>query len=354
MAGPNDLMDRLGMEHPIIQAPMAGADSPALAAAVSEAGGLGTMGTTYLPVEKMAEAAATVRGRTNRSFGVNLFAPLPVPDMPADAASELERMAAYHRDLGLEAPSLPEGLQDPFEARFPVAMESGAKVFSFTFGIVPPEAMAAARQRGMVIMGTATTVAEAVALERAGVDAVVAQGAEAGGHRGTFDRPAETSLIGTMALVPQVVDAVAVPVVASGGIMDGRGIAAALALGASAVQMGTAFLTCEEAGVPSAYREALLAADETDTALTRAFSGRMARGVRNRFLTEMADHDPLPFPIQNALTRPMRAAAASAGEADYLSLWAGQGVPMARRERAADLMARLVRETEAAIARLRG
>jgi nitronate monooxygenase len=205
----------------------------------------------------------------------------------------------------------------------------------------------------MVVMGTATTVAEAVALERAGVDAVVAQGAEAGGHRGTFVGPAETSLIGTMALVPQVVDAVTVPVVASGGIMDGRGIAAALALGASAVQMGTAFLTCEEAGVPPAYKEALLAADETDTALTRAFSGRMARGVRNRFLTEMADHDPLPFPIQNALTRPMRAAAAAAGEADYLSLWAGQGVPMARQQSAADLMARLVRGTDAAIAGLR-
>lgn len=349
----NALMERLGMDHPIIQAPMAGADSPALAAAVSEAGGLGTMGTTYLPVEKMAEAAETVRSRTNRSFGINLFVPLPVPDMPADAASEVERMAAYHRDLGLEAPSLPEGLQDPFEARFPVALGSGAKVFSFTFGIVPPEAMAAARQRGMVIMGTATTVAEAVALDRAGVDAIVAQGAEAGGHRGTFAGPVEASLVGTMALVPQVVDAVGVPVVASGGIMDGRGIAAALALGASAVQMGTAFLTCDEAGVVPAYRDALLAANETDTALTSAFSGRMARGVRNRFLSEMADHDPLPFPIQNALTRPMRAASAAAGNAEFLSLWAGQGVPMARRLSARELMAQLVGETEAAIAGLR-
>ncbi len=353
MAVRNALMERLGMDHPIIQAPMAGADSPALAAAVAEAGGLGTMGTTYLAVEKMAEAAAAVRCRTNRAFGINLFAPLPVPDVPDDAEAEVERMAAYHRDLGLDAPSLPSDLRDPFEARFPVALESGAKVFSFTFGIVPPEALDAARQRGMVVMGTATTVAEAVALERAGVDAVVAQGSEAGGHRGTFAEPAERSLVGTMALVPQVVDAVEVPVVASGGIMDGRGIAAALALGASAVQMGTAFLTCEEAGVPPAYQEALLAADETDTALTRAFSGRMARGVRNRFLTEMADHDPLPFPIQNALTRPMRAAAAAAGKADYLSLWAGQGVAMARRQSAGDLMARLVRETDATIARLR-
>jgi len=353
MARSNALMERLGMSNPIIQAPMAGGgDTPALAAAVAEAGGLGMMGTTYLPLDKMAEAATAVRTRTNRAFGINLFAPVPVPETPAEAGSEVERLARYHEELGLAAPDLPEGLKDPFDDRFPLVLDSGAKVFSFTFGIVPRDAMIAAKERGMLVIGTATTVAEAVALENAGVDAIVAQGAEAGGHRGTFAGAFETSLVGSIALVPQVADAVSVPVIASGGIMDGRGIAAALALGASAVQMGTAFLTCEEAGVPEAYKEALLAADETSTGLTCAFSGRMARGVRNRFLTEMAGHDPLPFPIQNALTRPMRTAAAAAGKADYLSLWAGQGVPMARRQSARDLVDRLVAEMDGAIAGL--
>jgi nitronate monooxygenase len=206
----------------------------------------------------------------------------------------------------------------------------------------------------MFVMGTATTVEEAVALEQAGVDAIVTQGSEAGGHRGTFAGAFEAGLVGTMALVPQVVDAVRVPVIASGGIMDGRGIAAALALGASAVQMGTAFLTCHEAGIPDAYKEAILGAHEDGTRLTRAFSGRPARGIVNRFMTEI-DRTPeaiLPFPLQNTLTRPLRSAAARQGRAEFLSLWAGQAVRLARRQSAADLVARLAKETEEAIGRL--
>jgi nitronate monooxygenase len=209
----------------------------------------------------------------------------------------------------------------------------------------------------MMLMGTATTVEEAVLLERAGVDAVVLQGSEAGGHRGTFATSFEQGMVGTLALVPQAADAVKVPVVASGGIMDGRGIAAALALGAAGVQMGTAFLTCAEAGIPEAYKDAILAAREHQTRVTRAFSGRHARGIVNRFMTEvdrpeMADAI-LPFPLQNALTRPLREAAAKQGRAEFLSLWAGQGLRLARRQTAASLMARLAAETEAAIGRLR-
>jgi nitronate monooxygenase len=205
-----------------------------------------------------------------------------------------------------------------------------------------------------VLAGTATTVDEAVALERAGVDVVVAQGSEAGGHRGTFDdAKADSSLVGTLALVPQIVDAVRVPVVASGGIMDGRGIAAALALGAGAAQLGTAFLTCDEAGVPDAYKQAILDAHEDETRVTRAFSGRAARGIVNRFMREIdAAGDVLPFPLQNALTRPLRTAAATQGRAEFLSLWAGQGVRMARRQTAADLVAALVKETDDVITRL--
>ncbi len=208
----------------------------------------------------------------------------------------------------------------------------------------------------MFLVGTATTVEEALALERAGVDAVVTQGSEAGGHRGTFSGSFESGMVGTVALVPQVVDAVTVPVIASGGIMDGRGIAAALALGASAVQMGTAFLTCSEAGVADVYKAAILASHEDDTRLTRAFSGRPARGIVNRFMNDMENTDfrdaILPFPLQNALTRPLRAAAAKQGRAEYLSLWAGQGLRMARRQSAADLVARLTKETTETLGRL--
>ncbi len=239
-----------------------------------------------------------------------------------------------------------------FDEQFAAALESGAAVFSFTFGLLPAAAMQAVKPR-MFVMGTATTVAEAVAQARSGADAVIAQGSEAGGHRGSFAVPFEQAMIGTMALVPQMVDAVSIPVVASGGIMDGRGIAAALALGAAAVQMGTAFLTTEEAGIPRVYKEAILAAGEHETRITRAFSGRPARGIVNRFMTEVdASAAALPFPHQNALTRPLRQTAAKQGRADMLSLWAGQGVRLARRESAADLVKRLVDEMRAAIGSL--
>jgi nitronate monooxygenase len=220
--------------------------------------------------------------------------------------------------------------------------------------MLPAAALAAIKAKGLVLAGTATTVDEAIALERAGVDVIVAQGSEAGGHRGTFDNAkADASLIGTLALVPQIVDAVRLPVIASGGIMDGRGIAAVLALGAGAAQLGTAFLTCTEAGVPEAYKQAIIDAREDQTRVTTAFSGRAARGIVNRFMQDVdAGGDVLPFPLQNALTRPLRTAAAAKGRAEFLSLWAGQGVRMARRQSAADLVAALVKETDAAIDRL--
>src|SRR5690606_23770478 len=200
-------------------------------------------------------------------------------------------------------------------------LESGASLFSVTFGLPGADVVAAVKAKGMLFAATATTVEEALAAEAAGADIVVAQGSEAGGHRGTFAAPFERAMIGTMALVPQVADAVSIPVVASGGIMDGRGIAAALALGASAVQMGTAFLTCTEAGIPETYREAILSAKEDATRVTRAFSGRPARGIANRFMeTVDAKGAILPFPLQNALTRPMRTAAGKAGRSEYLSL----------------------------------
>ncbi|HKA54882.1 MAG TPA: DUF561 domain-containing protein, partial [Candidatus Binatia bacterium] len=305
---------------------------------------------------QILEASRAVRARTARPFGISLFAPLPLPEAVNDPGPALERVAPFYAELGLPAPTLPALRGYAFDEQLSAALDSGAAVFSFTFGILPASAIKAIKARGLFLIGTATTVEEAVQLERAGVDAVVTQGSEAGGHRGTFAGPFEAGMVGTMALVPQVVDAVTVPVIASGGMMDGRGIAAALALGASAVQMGTAFLTCDEAGIPEAYKQAILMAHEHQTRLTRAFSGRPARGIINRFMTEVDRADPpegiLPFPLQNALTRPLRNAAAKQGRVEFLSLWAGQGVRLARRQSAAELIARLVNETQMAVRRL--
>lgn len=351
------LMQRLRLTHPIIQAPMAGgATTVGLVAAVCEAGALGFIGAAYLTPPQIIEVSRELRARTSRPFGINLFAPLPAPDEPRDPGPALERLAPFHAELGLPPPTVPALAGNPFSDQLAAALESGASVFSFTFGILPASAIEAIKARGMFLIGTATTVEEAKQLEAAGVDAVVAQGSEAGAHRGTFAADFAAAMVGTMALVPQVADAITAPVIASGGIMDGRGIAAALALGASAAQMGTAFLTCDEAGVPEAHKEAILKAREHETRLTRAFSGRPARGIVNRFMTEVDRGDApeaiLPYPLQNALTRPVRNAAAKQGRGEYLSLWAGQGVRLARRQAAADLIARLAEETEAVVRRL--
>jgi nitronate monooxygenase len=329
-----------------------GGDTPRLVAAVCNAGALGFIGAAYLSPEKIIEAGHAVRALTNRPFGVNLFAPVQLPDTdtPRDPEPALRRLAPFFAELGLPAPSVPTGKGYVFEDQLTAALEMDASYFSFTFGMLPESAIGAIKSRDLLLIGTATTVDEAVALEKSGVDAVIAQGSEAGGHRGTFAGEFGSGLIGTMSLVPQIADAVAVPVIASGGIMDGRGIVAAFALGAKAVQMGTAFLTCDEAGISEAYKQAILNAHEDQTRITRAFSGRPARGIINRFMTEV-DKDGadniLPFPLQNMLTRPLRTAAAQQGKAEFLSLWAGQGVRLARRQPAADLIVRLAKEIDA-------
>ena len=343
----------LDCELPIVQAPMAGGgDTPQLVAAVANAGAFGFIGAAYLDAGQIGATARAVRALTARPFGINLFAPTPEDDAGnLDAA--LARLVPYYRELGLPPPTPPAAPRpDAFAAQAAAALDSGAAVLSFTFGLLPDAVVAAAAARGIALIGTATTVAEARALEQAGVAAIVAQGSESGGHRGTFLGDFAAAQVGTIALVPQIVDAVAVPVIASGGIMDGRGIAAALALGAAGVQLGTAFLTCREAGVVDAYKDAILHAAETDTRVTRAFSGRPARGIANRFMREIENGDAgavAPFPLQNALTRPLRSAAARQGRAEFLSLWAGQGAPLARRQGAAELVARLVAETRTAI-----
>ncbi len=307
------------------------------------------MGAGYMTPAQIAESIAQIRALTTRPFGVNLFAGGFDGTGTRDAARILELMAPHHARLGLPPPTTPDDFLPPFEQQAQVIIDAQVPVFSFTFGIPAPEIIAKMKARGIRLMGTATTVAEARALHAAGVDAIVAQGSEAGAHRGTFLVSCEDSLIGTLALVPQIVDATPLPVVASGGIMDGRGIVAAAALGASAVQMGTAFLACPESGAADVYKAAVLAARDDGTLLTRAFSGRMARGIANSFAVEMKAHahELLRYPAQNNLTRPMRTAAARQGDADRLSLWAGQAAPLARAMPAADLVALLVKESAA-------
>jgi len=333
-----------------------GPGTPALVAAVCEAGALGFLGAGYLPPDAIRLAIREVRARTRRPFGVNLFVPesgsRPPTDGELSAASvPLEEM---RRELGV-APPGPLPPPPDFAAQLAAVKEERVAIFSFAFGALPAAEVADLHGRGSVVLGTATTPGEARALEAAGVDAVVAQGAEAGGHRSTFAGPFESSLIGTLALVPQVVDAVRLPVVAAGGIMDGRGIVAALALGAVAVQMGTAFLACTESGTHPLHLEALFARRELDTTrLTRSFSGRPARGFANRFMVEVEKAGTiLPYPYQNALTADLRRAAAREGRSDLMAMWAGQGAPMAVPRSARQLVADLVAEAERVAARLR-
>ena len=340
----------LGISNPLILAPMGGGPTTTdLVVAVCEAGGLGFLAGAYLTPLEIAEQAAQIRGRTSRPFGINLFAPVPSPGLPAAIAAALELLDPIHAELGIAPPVAPVLPAYTFEEQLQAVLDSNADVFSFTFGIPFANDLARMRARRKLVFGTATTVREAVLLEQAGVDAVVAQGSEAGAHRGTFAVSFSAGMVGSIALLPQVVDALSVPVIASGGIMDGRGLAAALVLGAQAAQMGTAFLACDEAGTSRPYREALRTAREDETRTTTAFSGRPARGIGNAFM-DAADANPdaiLPYPWQNALTRPMRTAAAAAGNARYLSLWAGQGLPLARSEPAAEIVARVIAEAAA-------
>lgn len=344
---------RMRVAHPLVLAPMAGGPStPALCAAVSEAGGLGSYGAAYVPPGKLREEIRAIRALTSKPFAINLFADEGVEADAAALTAAQGALSPYRAQLGL-APAGPLPPLVTLREAFQVLLEERVPAFSFTFGIPPREMLLACRTAGIVTIGTATSVREARALEEAGVDFVCAQGAEAGGHRGTFDRDADPPLIGTMALVPQVVDAVRTPVIAAGGIMDGRGFAAALALGASAVSLGTAFLRCPEAGTSKPYRQALKEARDDATVLTRAFSGRAARGLANRFTREMAVAPLAPYPAQNALTREIRAAAARHGDPGMLSLWAGQAAALARELPAAELVAQILREADDVIAHLR-
>lgn len=347
------LCDLLRIEHPVIQAPMAGAATPALASAVSNAGGLGSLGSAEWTAEEVRAAAVEMRAKTNRPFNLNFFIRDAPHTDPAVLQQTRERLMPWYRRLGLGEPpgTLPEIGPGFDEAKLALVLDLRPPVVSFHFGAPGPAAVAALKQAGCLLLSTATTVAEARALEAAGMDAIIAQGYEAGGHRGAHRPRAAGDGIGTLALVPQVADAVSVPVIAAGGIGDGRGIAAAFALGAAGVQMGTAFLSCPEAGTDAARRARLAQAQDTDTMMSDAFSGRTARTLRSRYAEAMeASRAALPgFMQMYALSDPL--VAAGDEEAANFHLY-GQSAALNRDLSAADLMRRLLEETATAFARL--
>jgi nitronate monooxygenase len=349
------ILDLFNIEHPIIQAPMASATNAELVAAVSEAGGLGSFGAAGTPPDRLRTTVQAIRQRTNRAFHINLFsAHTENFDRHARPGPRLsERLAAYHSELGLGPVPQPAPMFGPAEEQFDVLMEEGVTIISFHFG-ADARLVARAHEAGARVLCSATTAAEAKQLEDMGVDAIITQGSEAGGHRGTFSVDYRQALIGTMALVPQVVDAVSVPVIAAGGIMDARGLVAALALGASAVQMGTAFLGCPEAPITDAGRKALQTAEAEATTVTEAMSGKPARGIRNRYIDEVETlHEPLlPYPAQYSVSRDLRKAAAEREDPNFIAMWAGQGVGLIRQRPAADFVADLVRESQQLLARL--
>jgi nitronate monooxygenase len=322
-----------------------------LVVAVCEAGGYGILAGGYTRPDQFRDAIREVRARTAMPFGVNLFVPQPYEVIESEVNAALELLQPYAAELGIEL-TVPDDFGDDVDALLDVAISESVEFLSFTFGILPSDWLVALREAGIATCGTATSVAEARALVAAGVDMVCAQGGEAGGHRGGFIGHPATSTVSLMALIPLIRDAIDVPLVAAGGIMDGRSIAAAFALGADAAQLGTAFLLCPEAGTSSPYRHAVAAATEVDTTLTAAFSGRQARGIRNRLSDDLAAVALPPYPVMNGLTRSLRRAAAEQGRAEFLSLWAGHGVPACHDVPAATLVSTLEHDTETAIQRL--
>jgi nitronate monooxygenase len=338
----------LRLKYPIIQGPLGGLSSQRLTAAVSKFGGLGSFGAHGLEPAAIEDVIAEIRSLTTRPFAINLWVSMEDPGTRSSDA------AAFSRALSHLAPHIEAvgGTQPVFAPYKPVRFEDQARVlfdanvpaFSFTFGIPPKEIIDEARRREIVTLGAATTPDEAIALEQAGADIVVASGFEAGGHRGSFLRPAEDSLTGTFSLVPQTVDVVRIPVVAAGGIADARGIVAAFALGAEGVQMGTVFLACEESGAHPLHREAILRGKADRTALTQGFTGRLARGIDNALLQEMNKPGTkiLPYPLQRSLMRNLALPAQKAGRTDLLALWAGQSANLARCPGTSELLQSLV------------
>ncbi|WP_233569767.1 NAD(P)H-dependent flavin oxidoreductase [Falsibacillus albus] len=325
----NKLCELFHIDLPIIQAGMAGGPTtPELVASVSNSGGLGTLGGAYLTPKDLRSAIKEIKKQTNRPFSVNLFC-TELKDSVEGTGQVQHALNAFRKELNIDETVAPPNTVNHFEEQFAVLIEENVPVISTAFGLLPTDKMRTARKNEMKIITMITTVKEALLAENHGVDAIVAQGSDAGGHRGTFDihEHPNGANIGTFSLIPQVAQAINIPVIAAGGIMNGQGLAASLILGAQGVQMGTRFLTCKESGANSTYQQALLNSNEEETVITKAFSGRPARGLMNKFIRrfEASGIHPLPFPSQNTLTKDIRKEAAKQKNKEFLSLWAGQG-----------------------------
>jgi nitronate monooxygenase len=346
----NRLTAKLGIDYPVIQGPLGGLSSQKLTAAVSNFGGLGSFGAHGLTPEAIKEAIAEIRSLTSKPFAMNLW--VSMEDEGARTSDEnafnrsLAPLSSRLAALGAPRPTFKPYSPARFEDQARVLLDAKVPVFSFIFGIPPREVLEECRAKSIVTIGTATTPDEGAALEEAGVDAIVASGFEAGGHRGSFLRSAEDSLTGTLSLVPQITDKVKVPVIAAGGIADARGVIAALALGAEGVQMGTVFLACEESGASLLHRQALRGKKAGHTALTKGFTGRLARGIHNRLLQELNQEGTavLPYPLQRSLVRGLAIPAEAAGRSDLLPLWAGQSANLSTCTDVSSFLTALVEE----------
>ncbi len=350
------LLDQLGIRLPIIQAPMAGVSSPAMAAAVSEAGALGSIGVGATDAAGARAMIRAVRERSAGPLNVNLFAHRPAVADRAVEAAWIERFRPAFEALGAAPPASLSEIYKSFvedEAMLAMLLEERPRVVSFHFGLPSDAAIRALREAGILLLASATSLADARRIADAGIDAIVAQGWEAGGHRGTFDPDAPDDRIGTFALTRLLAREIGLPVVAAGGIMDGAGIAAALHLGAAAAQLGTAFLLTDESMADAGYRAALASDAVHHTTVTRAISGRPARSLANRFTAfgaDVADGDVPAYPITYDLGKALHAAGKAKGEFGYGAQWAGQGAPLVRTMPAAELVATLAAELERALA----
>jgi len=347
----NRLTAKLGIDYPVIQGPLGGLSSQTLTVAVSNFGGLGSFGAHGLAPEAIKEVIAEIRSLTSKPFAMNLW--VSMEDEGAQTSDEnafnrsLAPLAAHIAALGASRPTFKPYSPARFEDQARVLIDAKVPVFSFIFGIPPREVLEECRAKNIVTIGTATTPEESAALQEAAVDAIVASGFEAGGHRGSFLRSPEDSLTGTLSLVPQITDKVKVPVIAAGGIADARGVIAALALGAEGVQMGTVFLACEESGANLLHRQTLREKKAGHTALTKGFTGRLARGIHNRLLQELNQDATaiLPYPLQRSLVRNLAIPAEAAGRSDLLPLWAGQSANLSTCTDVSSFLTALVEET---------
>jgi len=346
----NRLTSKLGIDYAIIQGPLGGLSSQKLTAAVSNFGGLGSFGAHGLSPAAIKDVIAEIRSLTSKPFAMNLWVSLE--DEGARTSDEnafnrsLTPLAVHIAALGATRPVYKPYSPTRFEDQARVLLDARVPAFSFIYGIPPREILEECRTKGIVTIGTATTPEEGAALQEAGVDVIIASGFEAGGHRGSFLRAAEDSLTGTFSLVPQIVDMVNAPVIAAGGIADARGIIAAMALGGEGVQMGTAFLACDESGASHLHRQALREKKAGHTALTKTFTGRLARGIHNRLMEELnREGTPiLPYPLQRGLVRNVAIPAEAAGRSDLLPLWAGQSAKLSNCTNVPAFLTSLVEE----------